>query len=155
MKASGNEFPDGLRGHGVFSFNIVISNRVFPRKIEQQHRHRALRGHLCKKVNLCKWRENLPRNPRDEVENPTLLQFSLLKRQLFAVFPEILLGEPTRDFNGLRQTKNKKIIHPSIVIRCIYAMSPTYNDTPSNTSPSAALLLAAVNHTSARHNAGH
>jgi hypothetical protein len=114
MKASGNEFPDGLRGHGVFSFNIVISNRVFPRKIEQQHRHRALRGHLCKKVNLCKWRENLPRNPRDEVENPTLLQFSLLKQQLFAVFPEILLGEPTRDFNGLRQTKNKKIIHPAL-----------------------------------------
>jgi hypothetical protein len=51
------------------------------------------------------------------------------------------------------QKQQKK--HPNIVIRCIYAMSPTYNDTPSNTSPSAALLLAAVNHTSARHNAGH
>jgi hypothetical protein len=90
LKASGNELAHGLRGHGVFSSNIVISNRVFPRKIEQQHRHRALRGHLCKKVNLRKWRENVPRNPRDEVENPTLLQFSLLKLQLFAVFPEIL-----------------------------------------------------------------
>jgi hypothetical protein len=56
----------------------------------QQHRHRALRGHLGEKVNLRQYREKRPRNPRDEVENPTLLQFSLFKILLFVVFVEIL-----------------------------------------------------------------
>jgi hypothetical protein len=88
-KASGNESPDGLRGIRLFPLNFVISNRVFPRRIEQQHRHRALRGHLCKKVNLRQYRETLPRDPRDEVENPTLLQFSHFRSPLFVVLAEI------------------------------------------------------------------
>jgi hypothetical protein len=49
-----------------------------------------LRGHLCKKVNLRQYRETLPRDPRDEVENPTLLQFSHFRSPLFAVLAEIL-----------------------------------------------------------------
>ena len=64
--------------------------RVFPRRIGQQHRRGALRGHLGEKVNLRQYRARRPRNPRDEVEKPILLQFSLFKVPFFLVFAEIL-----------------------------------------------------------------
>ena len=73
-----------------FSLIILILTRVFRRKIEQQHRHRALWRHLCETVNLRQYRGTFRRNRQHVVENQTLLQFSCFKLQLFRVFAEIL-----------------------------------------------------------------